>query len=228
MDQFIAVYGRRDSALFLDCRSLAAEPVPLAAPDLVFAVCDSGVKHAHAGGEYNRRRGECADAVGVLRAAYPGLSSLRDLTPEQLEATRSLFRDPPAETLYRRARHVVTEIARVPAAVAAIRARDWEGLGALLDASHASLRDDYEVSVPEIDALVELARGVDGVLGARLMGGGFGGSTVTLLRRDALADLAERVGAGYRERTGREASIHAVNLVDGARVAPLGSTSKAQ
>jgi galactokinase len=230
MDQFISLFGRRDRALLLDCRSLATElvPLPLREAGLVCAVCDSGVKHALAGGEYNRRRQECAEAVEVLRASYPDIGSLRDVTPAMLDAAAAFF-DPAPDApsgghtvAGRRARHVVTENARVLETVAAIRAGDWARVGAALGASHASLRDDYEVSVPEIDALVELARGVDGVLGARLMGGGFGGSTLTLLRRDALDRFTATVAAGYRARTGREATIYPVEIVDGARVAPLG------
>ncbi|HET8627503.1 MAG TPA: galactokinase [Thermomicrobiales bacterium] len=224
MDQFISVFGRRDSAILLDCRSLDARAVPLDAPDLVFAVTDSGVRHALAGGEYNRRRQECAEAVATLRAALPDIVSLRDVTPAQLAANAALFDGTPElATAYRRARHVVTENARVLATIAAIEAHDWHKVGELLYASHASLRDDYEVSVPELDALVELARGLAdaGVLGARLMGGGFGGSTLTLLRREALPAFTTAVEADYAARTGHPATVRAVTLVDGASVAPF-------
>ncbi|HEX5501082.1 MAG TPA: galactokinase [Thermomicrobiales bacterium] len=229
MDQFISLFGRRGSALLLDCRSLDARVVPLDAPDLVFAVTDSGVRHALAGGEYNRRRRECGEAVAALRAALPDIAGLRDVAPAQLAAHAALFDGgPELATAYRRARHVVTEDARVLAAVAAIEARDWREVGRLLYASHASLRDDYEVSVPELDTLVELAQGLEsaGVLGARLMGGGFGGSTLTLLRRAALPAFTATVEADYPARTGRRATVRAVALVDGATVAPFnGDTS---
>jgi galactokinase len=119
-------------------------------------------------------------------------------------------------------RHVVTENARVLETVAAIRARDWVRVGRAFSASHASLRDDYEVSIPEIDALVEIAHGVEGVLGSRLMGGGFGGSTLTLLRRGALAEFVAVVRAEYRAQTGHEAMIDPVEIVDGASVMSLG------
>ena len=221
MDQFISLFGRADHALFLDCRSLATELVRLDAPDFRFVVCDSGVRHEHAGGEYNRRRQECAAAVEILARAFPGLTSLRDVAPEQLEGARALFAGAEGEVLYRRARHVVTENARVPATMAAIAAHDWPGVGALIDASHASLRDDYEVSVPEIDALVAIAHRVEGVLGARLMGGGFGGSTLTLLRRDALPDFVARVEAEYPARTGHPARVYPVGIVEGAWARPL-------
>ena len=221
MDQFISLFGRADHALFLDCRSLETELVRLEAPDLLFAVCDSGVRHGHAGGEYNRRRRECAAAVEILAGALPGLDSLRDVTPEQLEGARSLFAGAEDEVFYRRAHHVVTENARVPATVAAIAAHDWTRVGELIDASHASLRDDYEVSVPEIDALVAIAHRVAGVLGARLMGGGFGGSTLTRLRREALSDFAARVEAEYPAVSGHPATVHAVTIVDGAWARPL-------
>ena len=216
MDQFISIFGQRDHALFLDCRSLATEVVHLGASDadLAFVVCDSGVKHQLASGEYNRRRQECAEATDALRASYPDITNLRDVTPEMLGAAWGLFAG--REVVARRARHVVTENARVLATVAAIRAGDWGAVGAALGASHASLRDDYEVSVPEIDALVEIARGVAGVVGSRLMGGGFGGSTITLLRRDALERFTAAIGAGYPARAGREATVYPREIVDGA------------
>ncbi len=226
MDQFISVFGRRDHALFLDCRSLATEavPLPLADAGLALAVCDSGVKHAHAGGEYNRRREECAEAVALLRPRLPRIANLRDVTPAELEEARAAGAFAGHDLAYRRARHVVTEDARVERTVAALRAGDWGTVGAALYASHASLRDDYEVSVPEIDALVMIARETPGVLGSRLMGGGFGGSTITLLRRDALPGFAAAVAAEYPRRTAgaAEATVYPVEIVDGARVATIG------
>ncbi|MDP9375034.1 MAG: galactokinase, partial [Chloroflexota bacterium] len=226
MDQFISVFGRRDHALFLDCRSLATEAIPLHARDLdlAFVVCDSGVKHALASGEYNRRRQECAEAVAILRAHFPDrdIRALRDVTPEMLEAAQAAGAFAGQPTVERRARHVVGENARVEATIAAIRAGDWNAVGAALYASHASLRDDYEVSVPEIDALVAIALGVEGVLGSRLMGGGFGGSTITILRRAALPDFSAAVEAGYRARFDRAATVYPVEIVDGAGVLPLG------
>ncbi len=219
MDQFVSVFGRAEQAIHLDCRSLATTAIPLnlAEHGLVLVVCDSGVKHAIAGGEYNRRRRECAEAVGVLRAQYPEIANLRDVTTAMLRAAEDRFTADQG-TILRRARHVVTENARVEQVVHALRRNDFAAVGNAIYASHASLRDDYEVSVPEIDMLVELARTVPGVLGSRLMGGGFGGSTLTLMRRAELDTFTETIARGYRERTKEEATIYPVEIVDGARV----------
>jgi galactokinase len=219
MDQFVSVFGRADHAIHLDCRSLATRPIPLPTGEggIAFVVCDSGVKHTIAGGEYNRRRRECEEAVAILKGKYPQIANLRDVTPAMLRAAAGLFGEG-EQTAFRRARHVTTENARVEQVVAALGRKDWVAVGLALWASHASLRDDYEVSVPEIDALVEIARGTPGVLGSRLMGGGFGGSTLTLLRRDAIPAFTEAVAAGYPARAGREATVYPVEIVDGARV----------
>src|SRR5919199_2283188 len=223
MDPFITLFGQPDHALSLDCRSMVAEPVRLAMPDLAFVVCYSGVKHQLASGEYNRRRQECVAAVELLHSISPNIQSLRDVTPAMMmEVAHAAFSPPHGSSLLeQRVRHVVTENARVLETVAAIRARDWVRVGRAFSASHASLRDDYEVSIPEIDALVEIARGVEGVLGSHLIGGGFGGSTLTLLRRGALAEFVAVVRAEYRAQTGHEAMIYPVEIVDGASVMSL-------
>jgi galactokinase len=217
MDQFVSIFGQPDHALFLDCRSLATEtiPLPLADAGLALVVCDSGVKHAIAGGEYNKRRKECADAVKVLSATYPHVTSLRDATPKLIDMAWGSFAGRNA-IAGQRARHVVTENARVQATVEALKRGDWASVGEALYASHASLRDDYEVSVPEIDALVDLAHDVEGVLGSRLMGGGFGGSTLTLLRRDAIPAFTDAILTGYRQQFNRDATIIPVDIVAGA------------
>jgi galactokinase len=219
MDQFISLFGQPDQALFLDCRSLNTEaiPLPLAEAGLALVVCDSGVKHAIAGGEYNKRRKECAQAVTVLRATYPHVTSLRDATPKLIDQAWGSFGGRNA-IAGQRARHVVGENTRVQATVEALKRGDWAAVGDALYASHASLRDDYEVSVPEIDALVEIARGVDGVLGSRLMGGGFGGSTLTLLRRDAIPAFTDAIRTGYRAQFDRDATVIPVEIVAGAGV----------
>jgi galactokinase len=198
MDPFVSLAAREGHALLLDCRSLATEQVPLALGDHAVAVVHSGVRHALVGSAYNRRRAECAAGVDVLRRRFPGVRALRDATPEQLEACRPEL----TPEVHRRCRHVVAENARVLAAVAALRGGDLPAFGALLDASHASLRDDYEVSCPELDLLVDLARRSPGVLGSRLTGGGFGGCTVSLVARDALEAFREGVLGEYGRRTG--------------------------
>jgi galactokinase len=191
MDPLAASLADEGTALFLDSRTLQFERVPLPAwAELV--VIDSGVAHNHAAGDYNTRRAECERACALL-----GVGQLRDLGADDLGRLDAL-----PEPLRRRARHVVTENDRVRRAVAAMRAGDLPRLGELFHASHASMRDDYEVSVPEIDLLVDLARGEAEVYGARLTGGGFGGAVVLLARRGAGRGVAGRVAAEYAARSG--------------------------
>jgi galactokinase len=183
MDQLASIYGRRSEALLIDLRDLSRVTVALPG-DLELAVIDSGERHQHATGGYNRRREECEEA-----ARHLGVGSLRELEDRPLEEV--LERLPPP--LDRRVRHVLTENARVRDAIAALRASDMSRLGALLDASHRSLRDDYEVSTPELDRLVCLADDEGAVLGARLVGGGFGGSILALTARGQARSAAERI-----------------------------------
>jgi galactokinase len=196
MDQMAASLADAGTALFLDTRSLAYERVPIPQTcDLV--VVSSGVTHSHAGGAYRTRRAECEQAAAAL-----GVRVLRDVATEDLPRVEAL-----PDPLRRRARHVVTENARVAAAVAALRRGDLPELGRLFHASHVSLRDDFEVSVPEIDLLVDLARATPGVHGARLTGGGFGGSIVVLADRAAAAEAGARIARDYEARTGRAAGL---------------------
>jgi galactokinase len=195
MDQMAASLATSDAGLFLDTRSLAYERVPL--PHSVeLVVLNSGITHSHASGEYRIRRAECAEAARRL-----GVSALRDVDLARL-ARVSL--PPPLD---RRARHVVTENARVLAMRDALVGADIERAGALMNASHDSMRDDFEVSTPEIDALVEAARGQSPVVGARLTGGGFGGCIVAVVRAGKGRQTAERIVAAYAERCRRTATI---------------------
>ena len=186
LDQLASVHGRPSEALLIDMRDQAMRAIPL--PQTVeLAVIDSGTRHEHATGGYNRRREECEEACGHL-----GIASLRDLDERPLDTILERLPTP----LDRRVRHVVTENARVRDAVAALGARDDARLGELLSASHRSLRDDYEVSTPELDLLVELASAA-GSRGARMVGGGFGGSIIALSRRGDAKELAVHVLQGY-------------------------------
>jgi galactokinase len=196
MDPMAASLADEGTALFLDARSLRFERIPLpAGADLV--VLHSGVAHNHAAGDYNSRRAECERACTLL-----GVGQLRDLGPADLPRVEAL-----PEPLNRRARHVVTEDERVGQAVAAMRAGDLDRLGELFYASHASMRDDYEVSVPEIDLLVDLARRDPAVYGARLTGGGFGGSVVMLARQGEGHRAATRIAAEYARRSGQSPKV---------------------
>jgi galactokinase len=198
MDQMVCSLGRTGSALLIDTRSLHVAHVPLPST-LDLLVIDSGVHHSHAAGEYRTRRAECEDAAARL-----GVGSLRDVTLDAAFTARIEALPPP---LSRRARHVVGENARVHAFAEALAAADARSLGALLRAGHASLRDDFEVSTPDVDALVDIAAGEPGVVGARMTGGGFGGSIVALAEAGTGRRAAEHAAAAYRARTGRHATV---------------------
>ena len=215
MDQFIACHGAAGHALLLDCRSLDFRLVPIdQAVRLV--VCNSMVHHQHAGGEYNLRRQECERGVALLAPLLPGIRALRDVSAAQLAA----HADALPELTFRRCRHIVTENDRVLRAAAALEAGDVAAFGELMNESHRSMRDDYEISCPELDVLVELAWRVDGVLGSRMTGGGFGGSTVSLVRADAVERFRDNVASGYVAATGLTPDIFVCAPGEGVGAAP--------
>ena len=213
MDQYAATFGQMGHALLLDCRSASQRAIPLPA-DVAIVVIDSGVRRRLAGSGYGERRAACARAVAGIRLVDPRVDSLRDVSDALLEAARPGLDD----EAYRRALHVVTENARVLATAEALEARDLAAVSRLFAASHASMRDDFEVSTPELDRLVEIAVAVPGVIGARLTGGGFGGATVNLVRPEAVEALAAAVGARYRGPTGRPAVVRRVEASDGVHL----------
>jgi galactokinase len=202
MDQFISALGRANHALLIDCRDLSYRPVPIP-PDVRVVVCNSGVHHNLGTSEYNERRAACNEAVRLLKARMPRISALRDVSMADLDANADLL--PPM--ILKRARHVVSENQRTLDAAAALERADLAAFGRLMNASHTSMRDDYQISVLEIDLLTELARAVPGCYGARLTGGGFGGSTVNLVTISAVDRFVAEVAAGYKAQTGREAGI---------------------
>lgn len=202
MDQYASCHGVRGHALLLDCRDLVARLVPLGA-QTSFVIANSMVHHAHTTSAYNTRRDECDAGVATLATVIPGLRALRDVSFAQLEANESLL-DP---VVYRRCRHVVTENARVVHAADLLGAGDEEGFGELMVQSHESLRDDYGASCPELDLLVETALGIEGVLGARMTGGGFGGCTINLVREGAVEHFSDTLAAAYERSTGMNPSI---------------------
>jgi galactokinase len=211
MDQFISLQGRANHALMLDCRSLQFELVPI--PESVrLVICNTGVKHTHAGGEYNRRREECEEAVRSLQKALPNIRALRDVSLEQLEQHRGLL----SEITYKRAKHIVTENERVLSSMKALRAGDLRQFGEYMAESHASLRDLFEVSSAELDLMVELANRQPGVYGARMTGGGFGGATINLVDAPYAAAFADSVAKGYQKETGIDAGIYVCVPADGA------------
>ena len=205
MDQFVSVHGQTGRALFLDCRSLEWSAITLPR-DTAFVICNTKTKHDLAEGEYNKRRAECEKAAALL-----GKDSLRGVSLEDLENDQSEM----PEVLKKRARHVVTENARVAVSVSALGSGKIQEFGQLIDASHASLRDDFEVSCRELDVMVEIARRQPGVLGSRMIGGGFGGCTINLLRPEARENFATGVLHEYREETGIESELYDVKIVNG-------------
>ncbi len=192
MDQYVSVFGRENSAVEIDCRGLRHRYVELPA-GAVFIAVNSMVKHALAGSAYRTRVEECAAAVERIRRSIPAVESLRDVTPAQFETVEHDLPDP----IVRRARHVVTENARVGRFVEASASGDLDAMGRLFVESHRSLQHDYEVSSAELDFLVDRALSIDGVCGARMTGGGFGGCTVNLLRAGAADAFRERIASAY-------------------------------
>jgi galactokinase len=215
MDQFASMLGQKDHALFLDCRSLEYEavPLPLEKQGYAVAVVNSGVRRGLAGSEYNTRRQQCEEAVQRLQNELPGVESLRDVSLVDLSLVNQL-----PDPLARRARHVVMENARVQQGVTALKAGELEEFGRLLTASHKSLRDDYEVSCAELDLLVELALEVPGVLGSRMTGAGFGGCTIALVPQTSLPAFEKTVSEEYQRRTGIQPEIFVFRPAPGARI----------
>ncbi len=211
MDQFAATLCRRGHALFVDCRSLETHHIPLPR-DLALAVCDTGVPRSLAASAYARRRQECDAAVQALRQAGLPVRSLRDLTTDDLPAVERL-----ADPLRRRARHVVTENARVVETARLLEGGQVQGLREVFQASHRSLRDDYEVSCPELDAMAEAALDAPGCLAARMTGAGFGGAVVAVVQRSEGEAFLAAVLDGYRRRTGREGSAFLTEAAEGAQ-----------
>jgi galactokinase len=211
MDQFVSCFGQSNHAIFLDCRSLAHQAVPLPT-NVRLIMCNTMVKHEIASGAYNERRGDCDEAVARLENVVPGIRALRDVTPDLLQQHANLLPD----LLYRRARHVVTENARVLAAREALLNNNLESLGALMQKSHASLRDDYEVSCNELDVMVNIANNFPGCIGSRMTGGGFGGCTINLVLTDQVEQFAIHIREGYQGATGIAPEIYSCAASDGA------------
>lgn len=190
MDQFISFMGKKGNALLIDCRSLKSTLIPLDDPNIVVLIVNSNVKHELTGSEYSTRRRQCEEAAQLLKKV-----SVRDATIQDIDYLKSLGTD---EEIVKRARHAITEIARTAEAAEALKAKDYIKFGHLMVDSHKSLRDDYDVSIPEIDQLVELALEVDGVLGSRITGGGFGGCTVTLVYKNVVDQVIQNILSKYK------------------------------
>lgn len=210
MDQFISVMGKKDHLLLLDCRSRDTELVPLMDPRVSLLITNTNVKHELTGGEYAQRRGQCELAAKSL-----GVPSLRSADMPLLESHKTRL----DEVVYRRARHVIGEIARTTRAAKEIRDGNWAQVGELMYASHDSLRDDYEVSCAELDAVVEIARSMGpkgGVIGCRMTGGGFGGCTVALVETQRVDAIESELAAAYEARTNIKPSLFVSRPAAGA------------
>ena len=212
MDQFVSVRGKKDHALLLDCRSLEYRHVPLP-EDVRLVICNTMVRHNLSGGEYNQRRKECETGVYFLAQRKPGVKALRDISVRDLQKWEAGM----PQIVRKRCRHVITEDERVIKAVRALEEQDVSLFGNLMRESHASLRDDFEVSCDELDLMVELAVRVEGVYGARMTGGGFGGCTINLVNPEAVEDFQAKVASGYERATGRKPEVYVCAAADGVR-----------
>ena len=213
MDQFASAMGKKDNAIFLNTADLSYEYAPLALEGAKIIVTNSKVKHSLVDSKYNERRSECEQALKELQTVV-NIDGLGDLTEEQFEANQSVIAD---DIRRKRAKHAVYENQRTLRAVEALKNNELALFGKLMNESHISLRDDYEVSCEEIDVLVEEAWKVEGVIGSRITGGGFGGCTVSLVKDEAVAEFQEKVGAAYRERFDIQADFYVVEIGDGPR-----------
>ncbi len=214
MDQFASAMGKKDNAIFLDTADLSYEYAPLVLDGAKIIVTNSNVKHSLVNSEYNVRRSECEKALKELQTVVD-IKGLGDLSEEQFETYKSAIKD---EVCVKRAKHAVYENQRTIRAVEALKKNDLKLFGELMNASHVSLRDDYQVSCDEIDVLVDEAWKVDGVIGSRITGGGFGGCTVSIVRNESVDDFKEKVGTAYKERTGKTADFYVVEIGDGPSV----------
>lgn len=213
MDQLAAAFGQRGHALLIDCRSLQRTMIPLRISTTAVVVCDTKVKHELASSAYNERRAQCERAVEILREFLPEIRALRDVSSADFDK----FGDELPDPIRKRCRHVVSENERTLKAADALRAADVIQFGALMAQSHASLRDDYEVSCPELDVMVELATQQQAVYGARMTGGGFGGCTVNLVEKNDVGRFSSAISKAYEAKTGIHPAIYLVEAEDGVR-----------
>jgi galactokinase len=203
MDQFASAHGMEGHALYLDTRSLDWRPVPMPA-GMAIVIADSKVRRSLANSAYNERRASCEEAVRLLQQDLPNIRALRDVRPEEFHRLANKL----PEVVRMRAQHIVEECARVEEAIVKMEAGDAAGFGKLMFEGHASLRDLYEVSVPELDALVSIAASLDGCLGARLTGAGFGGCTVNLVEEEKAAAFVQQLKERYRSQTGKQGDVY--------------------
>lgn len=212
MDQFASAQGKKDHAIFLNCDTLEFKLVPVKLDGIKVVISNTHSPHKLDSGAYNARVAQCHEAVDMISKVRP-IKCLAELNRETFDEVKSAITD---TTALRRARHVVGEVQRTRDAVDALQKGDIQTFGKLMNASHVSLRDDYEVTGPELDALAEAAWQVDGVIGSRMTGGGFGGCTVSLVREEAIPAFIEQVGKAYTKKTGLHADFYIAQIGDGA------------
>ena len=215
MDQFASAQGKKDHAIYLDCATLDFELVPVKLEGVKVVISNTHSPHKLDSGAYNARVAECKLAVEQLRTVRPNLQALAELSEAEFEEIKSAITD---KVALKRATHVVSECQRTIDAVAALKAGDLTKFGQLMNASHVSLRDNYEVTGLHLDTLAEEAWKIDGVIGSRMTGGGFGGCTVSLVRDEAIPTFIEKVGAAYLEKTGIKADFYIAEIGDGVHV----------
>lgn len=216
MDQFISCLGKKNHALFLDCRTLGYEHVKIPT-DAKLLVCDTGVKRELAASEYNRRREECQIGVQQLASVLQDISALRDVSMQQFYEHQHLLNT----TLQKRCQHVISENERVEKSVQVLKREDLAAFGSLMYQSHFSLKNDYEVSCDELDVVVDICAECEGVYGARMTGAGFGGSAICLVQQEHVREVVERLNAEYPEKTGRKLSVYVCSIEDGVKIATI-------
>ena len=214
MDQFASAMGKKNHAIFLDCKTLDYQLVPINIDGYKLVLSNTNKKHSLGASKYNERRHECEAGFEILKKELPSATCLGDITPEEYDRVKDAIKD---ETVERRVRHVVEEDARVKKSIEVLTAGDLVTFGKLMTASHESLRDLYEVSCDELDILAAEALKVDGVLGSRMTGAGFGGCTVSLVKDDAVDTFIDRLGKVYLDKVGYEASFYITEIGDGGR-----------
>lgn len=211
MDMFASIHGKANSVIKLDCQDLSFEYFPFDFPEYSLVLCNTGVKHNLGDSEYNQRRAECEEGISILQNAFPQVDSLRDVTMQMLCSQA----DKLSEDIYRRCKYIVEEIERVTIACKALEKRDLTTFGQKMYETHEGLSKEYEVSCPELDFLVEQTHNFEAVVGARMMGGGFGGCTINLIKADAADDFVEKMSLSYHQTFNIELQSYKVNISNG-------------
>jgi galactokinase len=214
MDQFASLHGRNGQVIKLDCRSLDFQYYPFGWDDIRILLCDTNVRRTLAGSEYNKRREQCEAGVSVIQKYHSEVDSLRDVTQEMLNAHKEEM----GEVVFRRCSYVLNENQRISDTCEALLANDLQGFGKFMYASHYGLRDNYEVSCKELDILVDATEELDGVLGSRMMGGGFGGCTINLVEMEKLDKSIDIIRSVYMQKTGSNPEFHVVNISQGTHL----------